>query len=620
MNKGRKSGDNCNVSLNSVETMLLEAKKAYEAKPDNLRLFDKYIQLLIKNNFINEAKTLIAESSLLKQKCVESDLTHAYLVYKMKKYDEADAMFDELILKYPGNHKLRILYAHTLKKRRKLIKAYEVIKPIIVDNLDKKQQEIYNEIIKIISVIEKKEMRTLQDTDDFCILSMKHAILHFKEKSEKKHASKQFGKISLITGTLGPGGAERQLCLTAINLNQKMRSGEHVAGIQIDKEVDVLINIFDSDDKGFFLPLLKENNVNLLQVNKLPITAIENLLINSPVLFNLLNESPSPIRYGLNRLVHYFREAKTDVAFVWQDGAILFTAIAALVAEVPRIVLNFRGYPPNLRPHLFKPEYYEFYKSLAEIPQVSFVTNTKVVAEAYCEWLNISNKKFTVVYNGVVAPAVSPESQEELAWAHFESLTTDATETVGGVFRFETDKRPFLVIRFIKRYLQKHPLARFILVGEGRMREQCIDLAKELGVSQRVLFIGLSKSVGYWMLKMDAMILMSLYEGLPNVLIEAQYMGVPVVSTPAGGASECFIEGETGYILDNLKEPDLYEACNKVAMIIDQFRNNPSLKNKAQYFASSNFSISGMIENTVKTLAKTNTNFQLEQLECKELV
>ena len=117
---------------------------------------------------------------------------------------------------------------------------------------------------------------------------------------------------------------------------------------------------------------------------------------------------------------------------------------------------------------------------------------------------------------------------------------------------------------------------------------------------------------------MDAVILMSLYEGLPNVLIEAQYMGVPVVSTPAGGARECFIQGETGYILSDGVEPDLYEACNKVSTLINQFKNNPDLKNRAIHFATTNFSISGMIEKTVRTLTKTT--FKLEQSVCEELV
>jgi len=607
-----------NVLLSPEEKALHEAKSQYKSNTDSLRLFERYVLLVIKSNLIEIAQTLIADSPLLKQVGPEAGGVHAHLLYKMKNYDEADARFDELLEQYPESDTLRIIFAQTLRKRKKLIKAYMIVSPINIEHLDKKQILIYDEIVHMYTVVAKKEMRPLNDTDDFGILSMKHAILYFKNQATKISNKNTMGKVTLITGSLGPGGAEKQLCLTAIHLNEKMKKNESLADISINQEVDVLINIFDVDDKGFFLPLLRQHQVNLYQVKDLPSTPIEKLAINSPLLMNLLNECPSSIRYGLNRLVDYFKQAKTEIVFVWQDGAILFTALAALVAEVPKIFLNLRGYPPNLRPQIFKPEYYDLYQSLSKIPRVSFVTNTQVTAKAYTEWLSISPDKFSVIYNGIVPPSVNSQSHEEDLWANFMLQTQDATETVGGVFRFETDKRPSLMIRFIKRYLQKYPTARFILVGEGRMRHQCTDLANELNIAHRILFTGLSTSVGYWLLKMDAMLLLSLYEGLPNVLIEAQYMGVPVVSTPAGGAGECFIEGETGYLLNDLKEPDLYEACDKVAKLINQFRNNPDLKNKATHFASSTFSVSRMIENTVKTLCGKQTT-RLESSLSEEL-
>jgi hypothetical protein len=58
---------------------------------------------------------------------------------------------------------------------------------------------------------------------------------------------------------------------------------------------------------------------------------------------------------------------------------------------------------------------------------------------------------------------------------------------------------------------------------------------------------------------MDVLVLLSRYEGLPNVLIEAQYMGVRVVTTPAGGAAECVIDGTTGHVLGCAERPDYEE-------------------------------------------------------------
>ena len=593
------------LESNPVDKIVLDARQAYESSPNNLRLFDRYMQLLIKYEHLTTAQSLIYESKLLHQHSAETALVKAHLTYKMKCYDEADVLFKQAILDFPEDTKLPLLFAQTLRKRKKVIQAFRVIQDINTQDLDKKQIVVYEDIIQLYQLIEKSEGRPLELHEDFSILAMKQAILEFQSTQELHLSDRPLGKVSLITGSLGPGGAERQLCMTAIHINKYAGTQSTASGIRIDSEVDVVINAFDTEDeKSFFLPLLKENQVRLFQIKSMPVTELDDLSISSARLLQLLKETPSPIRYGLNRLVQYFKDSATQVAFIWQDSAILFSALAALVAEVPRIVLNFRGYPPSLRPHLFKPEYYELYKSLAQVARVSFVTNTQATAKAYAQWLDIPLSRFTIIYNGIsISHHNLTASPEALLWENFVQKTAGATETIGGVFRFETDKRPILFIRFIKRYLQKTPSARFILVGEGRLRSQCMSLAQELHIEHRILFVGLSKAVSFWMPKMDALVLLSLYEGLPNVLIEAQYLGLPVVATPAGGAEECFVEGKTGHILSSAENPDLYEACSKVSSLINAFKQDNRLKDEAKAFAKATFSIDGMVKNTINLLA-----------------
>ena len=60
-----------------------------------------------------------------------------------------------------------------------------------------------------------------------------------------------------------------------------------------------------------------------------------------------------------------------------------------------------------------------------------------------------------------------------------------------------------------------------------------------------------------WLDKFDLFFLCSRVEGLPNVIIEAQGFGVPVISTNAGGANETIIDGETGYIVESHDPNDL---------------------------------------------------------------
>jgi len=96
------------------------------------------------------------------------------------------------------------------------------------------------------------------------------------------------------------------------------------------------------------------------------------------------------------------------------------------------------------------------------------------------------------------------------------------------------------------------------------------------------------------------LVLMSSFEGLPNVLIEAQYLGVPVVSTPAGGASECFIEGVTGHVLNCADKTDLDLASEKVSALIGRAHDAAIFEPATRDFLDPNFSVSRMLENFIR--------------------
>jgi Vi polysaccharide biosynthesis protein TviE len=266
----------------------------------------------------------------------------------------------------------------------------------------------------------------------------------------------------------------------------------------------------------------------------------------------------------VKRLAKHLAESGTDTVSAWQDGACLFAALAALIAGVPQIQLAIRGLPPSMRQHMFRPEYEVLYRAMAQVPGVSFISNNVSAARAYAEWLDIPLNRFSIVYNGVEPMHANPSPSCEKQWRQFVERTPEATQTIGGVFRFDTDKQPLLWIRFAARYLKRYPKARFVLVGDGRLLLNAQELAAELGIGDRILFTGRSSRVGFWMSKVDALVLLSRYEGLPNVLIEAQYMGVRVVTTPAGGAAECLIDGVTGHVLECAEKPDYENLIRRV--------------------------------------------------------
>jgi glycosyltransferase involved in cell wall biosynthesis len=104
------------------------------------------------------------------------------------------------------------------------------------------------------------------------------------------------------------------------------------------------------------------------------------------------------------------------------------------------------------------------------------------------------------------------------------------------------------------------------------------------------------------MTKMDTLVLLSRYEGLPNGLIEAQYMGLRVVTTPAGGAAECLIDGVTGHVLECAESPDLNNIVERARDLVLRSADRAIFEKggEGRVFLDTHFSVPHMLEQFVQ--------------------
>lgn len=554
-----------------------------------------------------EQKDYAAAAAILNSDLLPADaplatqLELAGLLAKARQHEQSDALFEALLTRFPGERKLHFTYGKHLHARGLLVRATQVLETSDPFPAETAQQKFVERVLRLCGLLEAREKRRI-GTDENCrILAMKHAIDFYADRSVPALAPDQIGHLVLMTGSLGPGGAERQLVRTAAELETARRRDGQVDGIAIRKPVEVIVRSHSgAARRDFYLDELRRAEVGVTEIEPMVAQSTRDLGIENEDLCTLVDYLPPKVNFGVRRLVRHFRETCPEVVSIWQDGACLFAGLAAVMAGVPKVQLVIRGLPPVIRTHMFQPEYEAMYKSLAAVPGVEFISNSKAAAVAYAEWLDIPLERFAILHNGVQKMAVNPSEERDALWQDFLARTPDATHTVGGVFRFDTDKRPVTWIRFAARYARRYPDARFLIVGSGRLFDEAVELAVEKGVADRILFVGQSSEVGYWMAKMDVLVLLSSFEGLPNVLIEAQYLAVPVVSTPAGGAGECFIEGVSGHILGCAHKPDLDEACDKVQALLGRARDPGLFGPVLRDYLEPNFSVTEMIANFVK--------------------
>lgn len=587
------------------EGMLELWTDVHEKFPDNYRALQYRLRWLSRHQRTTEGLEILERHYPGAPSDADRRLNKAELLVELREIAAAKVLFISTLADFPDSKNAPLIYAKRLREWGELTEALAILDRFLAtEQAPKSASVMAEELRKGMEVLDQRAPDWRTCGIPARIVVLRAAIDIFRDRSARPVEPGQLGSVSLITGSLGTGGAERQLARTAARLERTRRESGSICGRPIRGPIQVVVKSLSRENNhDFFLPMIACEQVEAYQIDNMTPARPAELVAEDSDLRHLLPLVPAHAAFGTQRLVEHFRRHATDVAYIWQDGAVLFAALAALVAGVPRIVLNVRGLPPILRPHLFRGEYEPMYRALAQIPGVEFMSNSHAAAKAYCDWLGLPQERFNIVHNGVEHLPPDPNETDEERWQKFERRTADATETIGGVFRIDVDKRPELWIDFVRAHHEARPNARFVLVGSGPLLPRVRQRAAELGIADRILFVGRSASVGYWLAKMDAFVLLSRFEGLPNVLIEAQLAGIPVVSTPAGGACETFTPGVTGLATDTVEAVDLEALCAKVGHVVDWRRSDPSLADRIRQIASERFSTTLMVQRTVDLLA-----------------
>jgi len=147
---------------------------------------------------------------------------------------------------------------------------------------------------------------------------------------------------------------------------------------------------------------------------------------------------------------------------------------------------------------------------------------------------------------------------------------------IGAVGRIMPEKDIITMLKTFYLVLKKFPKAKLILVGEPKhqlFEKEYKKFAKNLGISTNVIFYGASDNLIHLYNTFDIYLMTSIAEGLPNVLLEAMAMKIPIVSTNVAGVKELVIDQETGFICE---QKDCKSLAERIIVIV----KNPEIRVK----------------------------------------
>jgi glycosyltransferase involved in cell wall biosynthesis len=128
---------------------------------------------------------------------------------------------------------------------------------------------------------------------------------------------------------------------------------------------------------------------------------------------------------------------------------------------------------------------------------------------------------------------------------------------VGAVGRLNGEKDYPNLLRAAQILVAKRPDLYFVIAGKGELETELKQMARELGVAERVIFMGHFHDVRQVFELMDLYVLSSTREGLPNTVLEAMAMEVPIVSTDVDGVKEAVSDQREAFLVPPQDSPAL---------------------------------------------------------------
>lgn len=181
--------------------------------------------------------------------------------------------------------------------------------------------------------------------------------------------------------------------------------------------------------------------------------------------------------------------------------------------------------------------------------------------------------KLEVIYNAIYPPGCAPIKKEK--------QLNESCLTVITVGTLCARKNHALLLEAFAIVVGRVN-AKLVMVSDGELRKKLESQAKHLGIADRVSFVGYHSNPCELMVESDLFVLASNYEGLPTVLIEALYCGLPIVSTDCPhGPREILMNGEYGTLV---KVGDAIALADAIVKELSKGRNPVRQQRGAERF------------------------------------
>jgi len=273
---------------------------------------------------------------------------------------------------------------------------------------------------------------------------------------------------------------------------------------------------------------------------------------------NLLNDFITLIL-----LIKFIRKAKIDIVHTHSSKAGMLGRWAAKIAGVKVIIHTIHGWSFNSHINNLARWLYIYLERIT----ARWTTRLIAVSESDIK-KGLDNKigypkKYVLIRYGVDRDEIKEAKNQARTK---ENLGLDAAAPVVAMIAcLKKQKNPLDFIKAAAIVLKTNPGVRFISIGDGVLRRGMERLIRTERLEEKVFLLGWRQDVYKIMPILDIVVLTSLWEGLPIVILEAMACAKPIVAYNVDGVGEIVKEAENGYLV---KEKDVEALADKINILL----------------------------------------------------
>jgi L-malate glycosyltransferase len=209
-------------------------------------------------------------------------------------------------------------------------------------------------------------------------------------------------------------------------------------------------------------------------------------------------------------------------------------------------------------------------------------------------------EKISVIYNGIDEKEFDQKCNP-LKIRHQLDISKEDI-VLGNIAGFQNYKGHDFLLEVFSKLIIGHKNIHLMLIGDGALKQHLELKAKELGVYDRVYFLGSRIDILPFVKAMDIMVHPSRWEGFGIILAEAMYCGIPVVASNSGGIPEVVEDGVCGFL-----HPfgDINAFVNSISLLIINKPLRLIFGANGRDHVRKKFTIKQMVENYLKLYLAT---------------